>query len=232
MTDQTTDLEPLCTGRAVLIDNGVCIELMRRAKNPEFIVSGAVLLIRPGKMMPDESGEHPGEMFQFVEIPLDRLEEIVQWVREDWQSQQLHAPLPIPADNDSDASASQEASQPETYDRPPHGWTCFHCGETFTTVGCAADHFGDTPAATPGCLLKVSLGHERGLLMALRRAEQQLALHLAKDPEVEPHISAMQARHVLQLEEVEEAGYQRGLRAGKATADRTELNDVAAQVKP
>lgn len=58
---------------------------------------------------------------------------------------------------------------------PPHGWTCFHCGETFMTVGGARDHFGAEPSATPGCMLHVQLGEERGLLMALRKVEERNA---------------------------------------------------------
>lgn len=53
------------------------------------------------------------------------------------------------------------------------GWQCFHCGEVFTTVGAARDHFGASPTAKPGCIAKVGLGNERGLQMALREAEQQ-----------------------------------------------------------
>ncbi|MEE8059407.1 MAG: hypothetical protein V3T17_16460 [Pseudomonadales bacterium] len=34
-----------------------------------------------------------------------------------------------------------------TYKFPAHGWTCFHCGETFTAVGAARDHFGADPMA-------------------------------------------------------------------------------------
>ena len=52
----------------------------------------------------------------------------------------------------------------DTYDTPPHGWTCFFCGETFKTVGGAQDHFGATPDKKPGCLLKVSVGAERGFV--------------------------------------------------------------------
>lgn len=60
----------------------------------------------------------------------------------------------------------------DTYPKPEHGWTCFHCGETFMTKGGARDHFGYTPAETPGCVIKaIEVGEERGLLHALRRAE-------------------------------------------------------------
>ncbi|MCH4563382.1 hypothetical protein MKP05_09595 [Halomonas sp. EGI 63088] len=64
---------------------------------------------------------------------------------------------------------------------PLEGWVCFHCGELFTTVGAAADHFGTTPDRQPACLIK--LGDERGLVMALRKAEDErdaLASVLAK----------------------------------------------------
>lgn len=58
-----------------------------------------------------------------------------------------------------------------TYDRPPRGWTCFHCGETFHSVGAAAEHFGAVPSATPGCLIRVQFGDERGLQTQLRAVE-------------------------------------------------------------
>lgn len=57
----------------------------------------------------------------------------------------------------------------DTYEPPAHGWTCFHCGDTFTKLGSARDHFGATPAGVPGCIIKA--GEERGLLMALRKSE-------------------------------------------------------------
>lgn len=60
-----------------------------------------------------------------------------------------------------------------TYPIPQHGWTCFHCGETFTTVGGAEDHFGAKPNALAACQIKV--GEERGPVMALRRAEARIA---------------------------------------------------------
>lgn len=62
----------------------------------------------------------------------------------------------------------------DTYPMPANGWTCFHCGETFTTVGSATDHFGAEIGATPGCLLRVQLGDERGWLMQFRRLEADL----------------------------------------------------------
>ena len=52
---------------------------------------------------------------------------------------------------------------------PKHGWTCFHCGETFRTVADGAEHFGPVPSASPACVLKA----ERGLVRALRDVERE-----------------------------------------------------------
>jgi hypothetical protein len=49
-------------------------------------------------------------------------------------------------------------------------WECFHCGEHFTSVGAAQDHFGTTPEDQAACKIKV--GEERGLVMSLRRAHK------------------------------------------------------------
>ncbi len=53
------------------------------------------------------------------------------------------------------------------------GWRCFHCDETFTTPGAAADHFGNYINSTPGCVIKVQVGDERGWLMELRRLQEE-----------------------------------------------------------
>jgi hypothetical protein len=58
------------------------------------------------------------------------------------------------------------------YTKPEHGWTCFHCGQTFTKFGSARDHFGPTPASKPACLIKA--GDELGLVMELRKAEAKI----------------------------------------------------------
>jgi len=34
---------------------------------------------------------------------------------------------------------------------PEHGWTCFHCGETFMKPGLARRHFGVHPDILPAC---------------------------------------------------------------------------------
>lgn len=110
-------------------------------------------------------------------------------------------------------------STEDTYNKPPHGWTCFHCGETFTTVGSARDHFGANPDAQPGCMVRVSLGGERGLLMALRKVEEELATlyreRCDEDTHLHREIYTLQSRHSDALRQAEDAGYARGLRDAK-----------------
>ena len=60
----------------------------------------------------------------------------------------------------------------DTYKMPKYGWTCFHCGETFKKYGAARDHFGENIDGLAGCQIKA--GEERGLLMALRKAERRV----------------------------------------------------------
>lgn len=67
------------------------------------------------------------------------------------------------------------AEPADTYHAPEHGWTCWHCGETFKTVRTARDHFGGSIDAEPGCMIRVQAGEERGLLMALRAVEAENA---------------------------------------------------------
>ena len=102
---------------------------------------------------------------------------------------------------------------------PDHGWTCYHCGENFTSTGGARDHFGSTPDAEPGCCIKVRLGGERGLLMALREAESRLASYMEDDSLVQQEMRAMQSRHADALMSANEAGYSSGLRSGRVKAD-------------
>ncbi len=106
----------------------------------------------------------------------------------------------------------------ETYPMPAHGWTCFHCGETFTTPGSARLHFGVTPDKNPGCVLKVGVGAERGLLAALRKAEDQIACHLADESPLQRIYVDNQYRHSEALRVAEELGYERGVRDGRMQA--------------
>lgn len=54
-------------------------------------------------------------------------------------------------------------SATDTYPRPRHGWTCFHCGDHFP-ANCeeaAREHFGPTPSWTPACIERRTLGRDR-----------------------------------------------------------------------
>lgn len=108
----------------------------------------------------------------------------------------------------------------ETYEKPEHGWTCFHCGETFTTVGGARNHFGFDPhECEPACRIKV--GAERGLLSALRKAERaaltaQEALH-AESAEGIKALRSAEGRYREQIIAAEELGYERGLADGRCS---------------
>lgn len=100
----------------------------------------------------------------------------------------------------------------DTYIIPAGGWTCFHCGENFTTPGAARIHFGTTPEFTPGCITKVGVGAERGLLTCIRTLEHQLARHLREDSDTHRIMVENQMRQSEALRVAEELGYERGLR--------------------
>jgi len=130
--------------------------------------------------------------------------------------------------------SSTELGERTSYEKPAHGWTCFHCGETFTTVGSARDHFGAAPDAQPGCVVRVSLGAERGLLMALRKAEEECrkAWDAVQGESTEAHraMYAMQSRHNDALEQAEISGYERGLIDGRQEQAMQDIADQAQEL--
>ena len=100
------------------------------------------------------------------------------------------------------------------YTKPTHGWTCFHCGETFTTEGAARDHFGFDCSREPACRIKV--GEERGLVMALRRAEAEVerlltALH-SENGEALAALRRVQSQIGEHARDAEQSGYDKALR--------------------
>lgn len=46
----------------------------------------------------------------------------------------------------------EESATGAVYEAPAHGWTCFHCGETFQTVWGARMHFGTPETSRPLCV--------------------------------------------------------------------------------
>jgi hypothetical protein len=88
-------------------------------------------------------------------------------------------------------------------------WRCFHCDEVFTSVKCAATHFGIDGLKTAACQLK---SHERHLVDYIRDLEIQLDGCRAEDSHVMRSIYALEADHRQALIRAEEDGYNRGVR--------------------
>lgn len=109
-------------------------------------------------------------------------------------------------------SEADIASQSDTFPMPKQGFTCFFCGDTFTTPGSARLHFGADPLKDAACRIKA--GAERGILMELRRAEEELERYRADDCNLARDLHAMQSRHSAALRSAEELGYERGLADG------------------
>ena len=99
-------------------------------------------------------------------------------------------------------------------------WTCFHCGETFTSEHCARLHFGRSEDSEAACIIKA--GAEGSLLKALRAAEEQAddaiqAMH-AESTDAARAYHAQRCRHNHALIAAEELGYERGLADARAEA--------------
>ena len=101
----------------------------------------------------------------------------------------------------------------DIYTKPEHGWTCFYCGETLKTFGAARDHFGSDPLAYAGCQIKA--GEERGLLMAIRKAESELQAYRNETDAASLAYYARQSAHAQELIAAEQSGYDKGLRDGR-----------------
>ena len=102
----------------------------------------------------------------------------------------------------------------DTYTPPEHGWTCFHCGETFHHENPARAHFGALPDAVPGCLMRMQPG-EHGLLRKVRSMERELAevtykLH-EQDSETDRYLANIKSEHASAVQRAEEAGFAKGI---------------------
>lgn len=99
------------------------------------------------------------------------------------------------------------STQPDTYPTPEHGWTCFHCGETFpgTLAGQhdARRHFGASIHDEPKCQISAR---------RLRDMEGQLRRYREEDTDLHREIARLQSDHAIALRREEEKGYARGLR--------------------
>lgn len=103
----------------------------------------------------------------------------------------------------------------DTHTAPEHGWTCFHCGETFMDEGQARIHFGEDQGATPGCLMRLQPG-EHGMLRKMRAMEKELHTVtfqlFEQDSETDRYLANIQAAHASAVTKAEETGYAKGLR--------------------
>jgi hypothetical protein len=109
----------------------------------------------------------------------------------------------------------------DTYIAPPHGWTCFHCGEHFagTRAGAleARMHFGGDPDAQPGCLIKLGL-LDQTFLVTIRLLEEEifklnavLGRYRDEDSDKDRQMASLIGDHRIALQREEEKGYARGM---------------------
>jgi hypothetical protein len=91
---------------------------------------------------------------------------------------------------------------PASYDSPEHGWTCFHCGETFHTNEGAKLHFGEQATDQPRCrkmateiarlralltetgqkAIEADKAKRRALAIADERSKENVAMRAALEP--------------------------------------------------
>lgn len=118
--------------------------------------------------------------------------------------------------SEAEDDEAREVEHEFYYTIPPQGWTCFHCGDTFTTPGAARDHFGFDMSADPACRIKI--GEERGLVMELRRVEAKYVKLLEDSWEgggtIAQEFYGLGAKHQIEMRKAEEEGYRKGLRDG------------------
>lgn len=67
----------------------------------------------------------------------------------------------------------------DTYMPPAHGWTCFHCGETFHIEVQARGHFGSDVSGEPMCVMRANAfarfpRNEWPLMYRLRELETEV----------------------------------------------------------
>lgn len=106
----------------------------------------------------------------------------------------------------SDMPWAAPCDEGETYMPPAHGWTCFHCGETFHGQQAARLHFGASVHDEPKCQISAH---------RLRAMEAELRRYRDEDTDLHREIARLQADHAIALRREEEKGYARGLEDAK-----------------
>lgn len=83
------------------------------------------------------------------------------------------------------------------YPMPAHGWTCFHCGETFRSPGAARRHFGEKPDGATACLHSLAADLVEGLGLAKRRFEALAAYNNEMRNGARPSVGAAEAEALI-----------------------------------
>lgn len=102
----------------------------------------------------------------------------------------------------------------DTFPFPAHGFTCFHCGETFKTIRSARDHFGNDVNDEAGCVMKLT-AQDKSLVCLVRSLKAELDLYREEDQPIMRKLYQLGAEHYQALMRAEEQGYARGLRDGR-----------------
>lgn len=105
-------------------------------------------------------------------------------------------------------------------------WRCFHCDTVFTSLTCAAIHFGADESSTCACVLP----HEQHLVKHIRDLEEQIARYRAEDSDVMRSIYTLEADHRQALIRAEEDGYNRGVRDMTNQRPAATMTETAAQL--
>lgn len=116
----------------------------------------------------------------------------------------------------------------DTYLMPPHGWTCYFCGETFKTPGAAADHFGSDLDDRPACIEFGEKG-TRGLVMAWRKAESRArrAEQKIEDTEYMHSVDAGNWNRIIGLKRAHDVAFELDCMEGRALAAEAIIDDIA-----
>lgn len=88
-------------------------------------------------------------------------------------------------------------------------WRCFHCGEGFSDVIKAKDHFGSTLDSIPACQIKAHEGH---LVEYIRKLEADLSQYRGEDSDIMRSIRTLEAELFTAKRDAEQLGYDRGVR--------------------
>lgn len=102
---------------------------------------------------------------------------------------------------------------------PKSGWTCFHCGETLYEVEEARLHFGNDICDEPGCIIKLR-NEENDMLKIIRELLAEIDRYRLEDQPNMREYYTLGGEHQKKLMQVEEEGYEKGLKDGQEQAEK------------